>query len=311
MKIRIWGPAVVVATVFVTGMAQAQISLSIAIAPPELPVYEQPAIPGDGYMWTPGYWSWNAPDNDYYWVPGTWVSSPFVGALWTPGYWGWGDSGYNWHGGYWGTQIGYYGGINYGYGYGGVGYQGGHWNNGAFSYNRSVNNIGSVQITHVYNTRVTNTTINHVSYNGGSGGVRLQPTKAEQAIAKMPHSAPTAPQMDHEQSSRTNQDLRASVNHGIPKIAATPEPGAFKASGVVAAKSGQVQVKAQSQPQPHNTTHANTVTPPQTRDEVHAAAAPSPEPRGEAEERPARNAGSEPEKTQRQPAPHEEERHEK
>ena len=24
-----------------------------------LPVYEQPVIPGPGYIWTPGYWAWS------------------------------------------------------------------------------------------------------------------------------------------------------------------------------------------------------------------------------------------------------------
>jgi hypothetical protein len=43
---------------------------------PELPVYEQPICPGDGYIWTPGYWAW---DGEYYWVPGTWVMAPKSG----------------------------------------------------------------------------------------------------------------------------------------------------------------------------------------------------------------------------------------
>ena len=59
---------------------------SIDIAPPALPVYEQPPIPAPGYIFTPGYWSWG--DAGYYWVPGTWVEPPSVGLLWTPGYWG-------------------------------------------------------------------------------------------------------------------------------------------------------------------------------------------------------------------------------
>jgi hypothetical protein len=39
--------------------AQAQIGIgvSIDIAPPALPVYDQPPLPGPGYLWTPGYWS--------------------------------------------------------------------------------------------------------------------------------------------------------------------------------------------------------------------------------------------------------------
>ncbi|MGC1780327.1 MAG: YXWGXW repeat-containing protein, partial [Xanthobacteraceae bacterium] len=121
---------------------------SITEAPPELPVYEQPPIPGPGYIWTPGYWDYGA--EGYYWVPGTWVLPPAVGLLWTPGYWGWQNGVYIWSAGYWGPRIGFYGGINYGFGYGGVGYEGGRWNNGVFLYNRTVNNFGGVRIANVY-----------------------------------------------------------------------------------------------------------------------------------------------------------------
>ena len=99
-----------------------QVSLSINIAPPPLPVYAQPPIPGDGYLWTPGYWSWDPATGDYDWVPGTWAQPPSAGLLWTPGYWAFDNSLYYWHRGYWGSQVGYYGGLNYGYGYGGYGY---------------------------------------------------------------------------------------------------------------------------------------------------------------------------------------------
>jgi len=59
--------------------ALAQFRVSITIAPPALPVYEQPVCPGDGYIWTPGYWYWDDDAGDYYWVPGTWVEAPEVG----------------------------------------------------------------------------------------------------------------------------------------------------------------------------------------------------------------------------------------
>src|ERR1700679_2249672 len=96
---------------FLSPAAVAQIGISVAIAPPELPVYEQPICPGDGYIWTPGYWAW---DGAYNWVPGAWVMAPEVGYLWTPGYWGWGSGGYLFNEGYWGMSVGFYGGINYG-----------------------------------------------------------------------------------------------------------------------------------------------------------------------------------------------------
>ncbi len=35
--------------------ANAGVFVSVGIAPPPIPVYAQPVIPGDGYIWTPGY----------------------------------------------------------------------------------------------------------------------------------------------------------------------------------------------------------------------------------------------------------------
>ena len=57
----------------VSTSAQVSIGISVGFAPPELPVYAQPICPGEGYIWTPGYWAWDREDEDYYWVPGTWV----------------------------------------------------------------------------------------------------------------------------------------------------------------------------------------------------------------------------------------------
>jgi len=125
--------------------AQIGIGISVRIAPPELPVYEQPICPGDGYLWTPGYWGYA--DDDYYWIPGTWVEAPEVGFFWTPGYWGWGGDAFLFHEGYWGPQVGFYGGISYGFGYFGHGYEGGRWDGGHFFYNRTVNNV-NVSIIH-------------------------------------------------------------------------------------------------------------------------------------------------------------------
>ena len=68
-----------IAMLFVSTAAFAQVSVSVTIAPPELPVYDQPLCPGEGYIWTPGYWAWDG--EDYYWVPGTWVLAPEVGFL--------------------------------------------------------------------------------------------------------------------------------------------------------------------------------------------------------------------------------------
>ncbi len=136
----------------VPAVSRAQFSASITVAPPELVVYQQPICPQEGYLWTPGYWAYG--DEGYFWVPGTWVEPPTVGYLWTPGYWGWNDGAYAWSGGYWGPQVGFYGGVNYGYGYGGNGYEGGYWRDNQFSYNTSVNNFGGEHYRNTYNKTV-------------------------------------------------------------------------------------------------------------------------------------------------------------
>ena len=163
--------------------------------------------------------------------------APQVGFLWTPGYWGWGNGGYAFNEGYWGPHVGFYGGINYGYGYTGEGYQGGRWDNGQFAYNRSVNNVNVTNIHNTYNTTViNNTTVNRVSYNGGNGGLTARPNSEQEAAAHEKHIAPVAVQTQHAQAARANPQQRASVNQGKPAIAATPKPGAFNDRAAVPAK---------------------------------------------------------------------------
>ena len=170
---------------------------------------------------------------------------PTVGFLWTPGYWGWGGSAFIFHAGYWGPTVGFYGGVNYGFGYTGGGYYGGEWRNGAFYYNRSVNNVNVTNIHNVYNkTVVNNTTVNRVSYNGGTGGITARPTAQQEAAANERHIAATSAQTQHERAASHDRSLLASENHGRPPIAATAKPGAFKGAGVVAAKNGPVNVPA-------------------------------------------------------------------
>jgi hypothetical protein len=227
------------AVLFMSAASFAQVSVSITVAPPELPVYEQPVCPAEGYIWTPGYWAWDDDDGDYYWVPGTWVEAPETGFLWTPGYWAWGGSSFVFYDGYWGPHVGFYGGIDYGFGYFGHGYEGGRWDNGHFLYNRAVNNVDVTIIHNVYETRVVNETrVTRVSYNGGNGGINERPKREEEAAAHERHLPPAAPQIQHVQAARSNRELHASVNRGKPPIAATPKPAAFKDRGVVQAKEG-------------------------------------------------------------------------
>jgi hypothetical protein len=217
--------------------AQIGIEVSIRIAPPELPVYEQPVCPEDGYIWTPGYWAYG--DGDYYWVPGTWVMAPEVGYLWTPGYWGDDGDAYFFHEGYWGTQVGFYGGISYGYGYFGHGYEGGRWDNGHFFYNQYASNVNINISRNVYNSRVENNyNATRVSFNGGRGGVNVRATSQEDSASRERHIAPVAAQTEQVRSARADPELRNSANHGKPPIAATAKPGAFKETGAVSAREG-------------------------------------------------------------------------
>ena len=211
------------------------ICVSNNVPPPELPVYAQPEIPAPGYIWTPGYWAGGA--SGYFWVPGTWVEPPAVGLLWTPGYWGWRDGIYTFNAGYWGPHVGFYGGINYGFGYTGAGYEGGRWDNGVFAYNRTVNNFGSVTIVNVYEkTVVVDPNAARVSFNGGSGGIEARPTPEQEAAAHEQHVAAIPAQLQHERTASADRSLLASENHGRPAIAATAKPGEFAGKGVVAAR---------------------------------------------------------------------------
>jgi hypothetical protein len=253
--------------------AQVAVGISVTIAPPELPVYDQPICPGDGYIWVPGYWAYG--DDDYYWVPGTWVEAPEAGFLWTPGYWAWGGNFFIFHEGYWGPTIGFYGGINYGFGYFGHGFEGGRWDNGHFFYNRAVSNVNVTVIHNVYETRVTNTTVTRVSFNGGNGGVSERPTPQEEAASREKHIAPVAAQAQHVQAARTNPELRASANRGKPPVAATARPGDFKGSGAVAAREGGAVHSPEARPANSNAARPNNAVHPRDLPATERPAAPN------------------------------------
>lgn len=235
--------------------AQVSIGVSVRVGPPALPVYAQPVCPGAGYIWTPGYWAWGPAG--YYWVPGTWVMAPQPGLLWTPGYWGWGGGVYMWHSGYWGPHVGFYGGVNYGFGYVGVGYAGGYWNHGVFLYNRSVNNVNVTIVHNVYNRTVVVNNVSHVSFNGGPGGIAARPTPEEEAAARDHHFQPTGMQMQHERAASNNRALLASENHGRPAIAATERPGDFNHGAVGAREAGPANRGAEDRPNSRNFSNEN------------------------------------------------------
>jgi WXXGXW repeat (2 copies) len=207
--------------------SHASVFISVGFAPPPLPVYEQPPCPEPGLIWTPGYWAYG-PDG-YYWVPGTWVPAPYVGALWTPGYWGWSANLYVWHPGYWGPQVGYYGGVNYGFGYFGIGFLGGRWHDGYFDYNTAVWRVDRDRIRHTYDDRRDFDRYrverdSRVSYSGGPGGVHHLPSAEERMAERDQHMARTRIQTEHIDAAMRNHDAYARFNGGHPHDLAAQRP---------------------------------------------------------------------------------------
>lgn len=204
----------------------AGVFISVGFAPPPLVVYDQPPCPQPGWMWTPGYWAYG-PDG-YYWVPGAWVPAPYEGALWTPGYWGWSAGFYVWHPGYWGPHVGYYGGVNYGFGYMGIGFVGGMWHGHEFMYNTAVMHVGpsihSVYVNREIVNRYTVVNNRHVAYSGGPGGINHAPTPEERAAMNERHMAATSFQVQHRTAAMQDRSFYYNNNHGHPATAAVARP---------------------------------------------------------------------------------------
>ena len=177
-----------------TAQSGDDVEVSATVAPPDLPDEDQPPCPEDGYLWTPGYWAWGAAG--YYWAPGEWVPPPDVGLLWTPGYWDFEDSYYVFHRGYWGPHIGYYGGINYGFGYFGAGFVGGHWVGNSFAYNGTVSNVHARVVHNIYSAAVYRGPAgNRVSFNGRPRGTTARPPTQlqRQDALPVPPATPAQP----------------------------------------------------------------------------------------------------------------------
>jgi hypothetical protein len=262
--------------------------------PPPLPEYEQPPAPDPDYLWTPGYWGWA--DGGYYWVPGSWVAAPYEGALWTPGYWGFYGGNYRFHHGFWGLHIGFYGGVDYGYGYTGYGYYGGYWNGGHFYYNTSVNrvNVNAIHNTYQHTVVVDHRTsdggpVNRVSFNGGRGGIQVRPRASEIAVLGEQRHAPMASQVQVQHQAAANRGQFYSQNKGRPAETAnarpvvadhTPPaalPRVALAAGRVQpgqAQGGQQRPQLNQRPQQNNLQQQNGRAPEQGRPEVRQGAQP-------------------------------------
>ena len=219
----------------VPASSYAGVFISVGFAPPVLPVYEQPPCPQEGWMWTPGYWAYG--DDGYYWVPGTWVPAPYEGALWTPPYWGWSGGLYVFHTGYWGPHVGYYGGVNYGFGYMGIGFIGGRWHDHDFEYNRAYMHVDDRRFHHVYEDRrdegrYTVDRGSHVAFSGGPGGIRHDPGPEERAAMHEQHMGRTSFQTQHVEAARTDRSSYFNSNHGRPANVAVARPLAPQSHGM-------------------------------------------------------------------------------
>ena len=229
-------------------------------APPPLPEYDQPMAPGPDYYWTPGYWSWGP--GGYYWVPGQWVEAPWVGAVWTPPYWAFDNGYYLFHSGYWGPHVGFYGGINYGFGYPGRGYYGAYWNGGHLFYNSAVTHVNRNVIRNVYRHDVPRYQSSRASFNGGHGGIDIRPTPQERVVTHERRAPAQAGQM------RVAQE--AQQQHNRTNFVAPPNRSGF--NGRPASQAPQVVPR----PMPQEPQARPEQRPAPQRHEFHPAPHPAP-----------------------------------
>jgi hypothetical protein len=232
----------------------AGVFISVNFAPPMLPVYEQPPCPEPGLMWTPGYWAYGG--DGYYWVPGAWVPAPYEGALWTPGYWGWDNGLYVFHDGYWGDHVGYYGGVNYGFGYMGIGFVGGRWHGHDFEYNRAVMRFDERRFhDHFYEDRgvVDRYTVargNRTAFSGGPGGIRHEAMPEERMAAREQHIGRTSFQQQHEMGARSDRSSYFKTNGGHPQSGAISRPLGAETHAAPGMQNQQQRNTFQNQNQP-------------------------------------------------------------
>ena len=80
------------------GARRMSISIRVDVAPPALPTYEQPPIPGDGYLWVPDIGHGIRVKPIIIWTPATWVLAPEPGVFEPyPDIGRWGDGFYVFH----------------------------------------------------------------------------------------------------------------------------------------------------------------------------------------------------------------------
>jgi hypothetical protein len=142
------------------------------------------------------------------------------------------------HPGYWGDHVGYYGGVNYGFGYMGIGFVGGMWRGHDFVYNTAVVHVNErfVHTTYIDRTIVERNTIvndRHVAFSGGPGGIHHDPRPEERFAERDRHIEATQFQHSHESSAMGDRSLYFKNNGGRPANAAVERPmgGGYQGHG--------------------------------------------------------------------------------
>ena len=149
--------------------AMAQISVSITLAPPALPVYEQPVLVEEGGIWAPGYWAYN--QDGYFWVPGHLGAATRSRAALDTRVLGMGQRRLRLER----RLLGRNGWIlrrhRLRFRLFRTRLSGGHWQGQQFYYNTAVSHVNVTNIHNTYTQRIVNNiTVNRVSFNGGTGG---------------------------------------------------------------------------------------------------------------------------------------------
>src|SRR5262249_23004010 len=163
--------------------------------------------------------------------------------------------------------VGFYGGINYGFGYGGIGYYGGRWEGNTFYYNTAVTNVSSTIVRYTYVQRTNRVVTNSRASFYGPGGVTARPIAEQRIAIRERHIQATSAQMTHQRNAAKNGHRPTIVNRSHPTnttVKNTAAANAVRRSTVNNNRSNTARVnKAVTQPRPTKTT-AHVRTPSQT-----------------------------------------------
>jgi hypothetical protein len=88
-----------VAFAAITAPAIGQIGIYIGRTPPPLRYEVRPAMPGEGYVWTEGYWGNQG--GRYVWRAGAWQRPPYEGGYWSHPHYDHYQQGWQMHEGHW------------------------------------------------------------------------------------------------------------------------------------------------------------------------------------------------------------------